>query len=374
MFFLLLATLSLLLHGVYLPKQTLFSNDGPLGRIMSQCHQLPDRFTGCWDDLNGIGLNGGIAAPSITFGLMLLLKPVLFSKIYVLVALMILGLGVWWFFAQLRLAPVACILGGLAAALNSYFFSDACWGLAAHAISVGLIFVALALLLDTSSRQRWLRVALAGLAVGINVMESADIGAIFSLFVVTFMIYQTWISGGSRTRRFCTGLGRLMLVTACAGVIAAQTVTTLVGTNINGVVGAQQDTSTKEAHWDWATQWSLPLQETTGLIVPGLFGYRMDAPDGGCYWGEVGRDPAVERYIENGGQHGPPPAGFIRYNGGGIYAGVLVVMLVVFAVIQTLRRKDSIFNTSQKQWIYFGWRSPSSRCCCHMVVSHHFTS
>jgi len=63
---LLLALLSILLHGVYRPDQTLFSNDGPLGRLMTEGHQLPGRFTGCWEDLNNIGFNGGTASPSIS--------------------------------------------------------------------------------------------------------------------------------------------------------------------------------------------------------------------------------------------------------------------------------------------------------------------
>ena len=48
MVLLLLAVLSIMLYGDYLPRNILFSNDAPLGRLMAQCHHLPDRFTGCW--------------------------------------------------------------------------------------------------------------------------------------------------------------------------------------------------------------------------------------------------------------------------------------------------------------------------------------
>jgi len=44
---LLFVVLSVLLCGDYLPGNILFSNDGPLGRLMAQCHRLPARFTGC---------------------------------------------------------------------------------------------------------------------------------------------------------------------------------------------------------------------------------------------------------------------------------------------------------------------------------------
>ncbi|MEJ0089760.1 MAG: hypothetical protein WDM80_08465 [Limisphaerales bacterium] len=348
----LLAIFSLLLAGVFLPDQTLSSNDGPLGRLVAQCHQLPSRFNGCWDDLNLLGFNTGAATPGITFGLQYLLKPILFSKFYALLSLIILGLGAWCFFVNLRLAPVACILGGLAAALNSSFFSVACWGVAAQTITAGMIFFALAALADDSSRWRWWRVILAGLAVGMGVIEGADVGAIYSLYVAAFIIYQAWTGTDTLFKKMVAGFGRVALVALCAALIAAPSIFSLVHNYVDGVVENRPAAQTKEARWDWATQWSLPIRETIGVTVPGLFGYRMDTPGGGNYWGDVGRDPAIDRYIENGKQ-GPPPTGFIRYSGGGFYAGVMVVMLAFWAFIQSLRWKNSSLNLSERKWLWF---------------------
>src|SRR5882672_1881184 len=147
--------LSVLLGGDFLPDNVFFSNDGPLGRLMAECHRLPGRFFGCWEDLNHVGIRAGGIPPGISGGLQLLLGPVLFSKLYVPIALMILALGAWTCFRQWGLAPLACIAGGLAAALNSGFFSTACWGIAAHPITVGMTFFAVAALSDTTSRLRW---------------------------------------------------------------------------------------------------------------------------------------------------------------------------------------------------------------------------
>ena len=118
---LLFVVLSVLLRGDYLPGNVLFSNDGPLGELMSQCHRLPDRFTGCWEDLNLLGFRAWGASPSISFGLQFLLGPVAFSKLYVPFALLILGCGAWCFFRQSGLTPAACFLSGLAATLNWAF-------------------------------------------------------------------------------------------------------------------------------------------------------------------------------------------------------------------------------------------------------------
>ncbi len=350
---LLLATvLALLLHDSFRPGYTLFSNDGPLGKLMSQCHRMPDAFTGVWQDLNTLGYREAGVVPSVTGALLWMLTPVAFSKFYALLALLILGLGAWTFFRQLGLAPPACILGGLAASLNSVFFSAACWGVGPQAITVGMTFLALAALGDTSSRRRWLRAALAGWAVGLGVAEGADIGAIFSLYVAAFVVYQAWMAEGPRAKTLAAGAGRLALVAGCAVFVAARSVSALVSTQIEGVAGMESEARTTTEHWDWATRWSLPKREALGLVVPGLFGYRMDTSGGGAYWGATGRDPAWDRYWAGGGQ-GPAPKGFLRFSGGGDYAGMLVVLLALWAVAQSFSRRDPIFSRLQRRWLWF---------------------
>jgi hypothetical protein len=344
--------LSGLFYGVFLPEQTKFSNDGPLGELMAQCHQLPDRFTGCWSDLNNVGFNSGAASPGITFGLQWLLGPVGFSKFYAVVGLLILGLGAWCFFRQLRLTPLACFLGGLAAMLNSTFFSVACWGLVAHDIAAGMVFFALAALADTSARQYWLRVCLAGFAVGMAVVEGADVGAIFSLFVAAFILYQAGLAAGAFGKNAAVGLSRLVLVVACAAFLAAQAISGLINTAIKGIAATHQDVQTKAQRWDWATQWSLPKREALTLVAPGLFGYCSNTPNGENYWGMIGRDPAWDKFFENGGQ-GSPPKGLLRYCGSGYYAGEIVVLLAFWAAAQSFRRKNSIFVPGQRKWLWF---------------------
>lgn len=344
--------LLVLFRSDLLPSHVFFSNDGPLGRLVTQCHELPQRFSGAWGDLNSVGVREGGAQPNISFGLMWLLKPFAFSKFYVPAALMILGLGAWCFFRRAGLGAPACIVGGLAAALNSGFFSSACWGVAAHPITFGMGFLAMAALLDVSSPRRWLSALLAGLAIGMGVSEGADIGAILSLYVVAFVLWQVCFVEGPRLKLMVAGIGRLAVVTVAAGLLAASAISGLVATNISGVAGTQQDSKTRAERWEWATQWSLPKTEALGVVVPGLFGYRFDTPDGGPYWGTVGRAAEWDRYVA-GGKQGPQPTGFTRYSGGGYYVGVPVLLLALWAGAQSLRRQDSAFGPAQRRWIWF---------------------
>jgi len=344
--------LAIFFFRAFLPGHVLFSNDGPLGAQVMQAHRLPAIFTGGWDDLNSIGFREAGASPNITFAILYVLGPYLYAKFYAAIALLILGLGAWCFFQQLGLARPACMLGGLAVALNSGFFSAACWGVASHAICIGMVYFSLAALVGPGSPWRWLRAIVGGLALGMAVSEGADIGAIFSLYVAAFVMYWVWTTEGHSVRALATGVGRVALVAIMAGLVAAQLISVLVGTQIKGVAGMGEETQSKEERWDWATQWSLPKREALNYIIPGLFGYRMDTPGGGVYWGAMGRDPGWYRYWANGSK-GPQPQGGLRFSGGGIYAGVLVVMVAFWAALQGFRKKDSVFSGITRRMIWF---------------------
>ena len=333
-----------------------FSNDGPLGGLVDEQNQLPQTFTGLWVDLNSIGSNVGMVAPCISSLLRLITGPVGYAKFFAPCALFILGIGAWTFFRQLKLTTLAAILGALAAVLTSTLFSDACWGVASHQIAFGMDFLALALIVSNSPATpwfvRWVRLALAGFAVGINVVEAADIGAIFSLFVAAFALFQSLVEDGTPVKKIGRGVARITVIAAFAAFFAYQTVISLVGTQIEGIVGMGQSDADKAAHWDYATQWSLPKIETFGIIVPGLFGYRMDTPDGGAYWGAVGRNPGWDRYFASGEKGSPPPPP-LRFYGTGNYAGTLVLLVALWAIAQSLRRKNSVFSTTHRQFLWF---------------------
>jgi hypothetical protein len=366
---LLAVILPILFYKSFLPDYVHFANDGPLGTQNANWMRLPYGLTGMWDDLNSIGFSGGAFPLNLNTMIRWILDPVGYAKFLAPVALFILGLGAWIFFRQLKLTPLAATLGALAAALTSTFFSDACWGVASHQIAFGMDFLALALIVSNSPTTpwviRWTRLALAGFAVGINVMEAADIGAmIFSPLVAAFVFYKALTEeNASVLKKISRGVARVAIVAVFAGFIATQTVVTLIGSSITGIVGTAQDEQTKAQHWDFVTQWSLPKIETLGIIVPGLFGYRMDTPkdmmaslqdnyEGGNYWGAVGRDPAWDRYFASREQS-PSPQGFLRFSGTGNYAGMLVILVAAWAVAQSLRRKNSAFSETHRRFIWF---------------------
>jgi len=353
----------------FLPEYVHFSNDGPLGAQSVHYAEFPGAFTGMWNDMNLIGANGGTAGPGVTAAIRWGFGALGFAKFYQPFGLFLLGVGAWLFFRSLNLTPLAALLGGLAVALNTGFFAGACWGVASAEIAIGFNFCALALVMandeNTPTRLRFLRLALAGFCVGVNVMEAADIGALCSIFIAGFIFYRSLVQPSASTgKKIISGIWNVAVVAVCAGFIAIQVVMSLLGQGLTGtnVVRPQE---TPEAHWDWATQWSLPKAETLGAVIPGLFGYRMDTPNkllppslentyrGGVYWGGVGRSPEIDRYFDSGGVGDPPRGGMMRFGYAGYYCGILVILVALWGVAQLFRKKNPVYSAEQNKIVWF---------------------
>jgi hypothetical protein len=369
----LVVVLGILFWKSFLPGMVLFSNDASLGFISATAAQPPGCFAGIWWDLNWLGSE--YVTPSLS--LSALIREVCgitgFAKFYCPLALLIAGLGAGFCSWKLKLAPAACVLGGLAAALNMDFFSDAAWGVAAQVIGFGACYVALGCLADTTPHRRWVRLILGGLAVGFGVVEAFDIGAIFSLYLAAFVIYHALFlseDGKGIFSRFGWGGLRLAVVAVFAAFIAAHALSSLVGTQIVGVTGTKQDQETKRAMWPTMTQWSVPKAEGLQIMVPGLFGFRMDwplydadQPGNDRYWGAVGQDPNIpmaqaalndpDPNRRNAAQNYLNTTSMWRFQGNGIYAGAVVVFIGLWAVTQALRRKGSPFTQMQRRAIWF---------------------
>ena len=347
--------LGILFHRDFESDQVLFANDGPLGAIRAQSDYALGNFQSFWLDLNWLGtaslglvcdvsglLMASLCVLSPEFG------PVLFAKIFAPSGVFLLGLSAWFLFRQLRFRSWVCVLGGLAAALNTMAFSAACWGLPTWTLSWAMNMFAIAALVSPSIRSRTLRAVLAGCAVGLGVMEGFDVGAIFSMFTAAFAFLCAVTTEGLSARTLTRGFVVVAIMAVSAALIAAQTVSGLIATQVKGVAGMAQDETTKEQRWNEATQWSLPKVETFRFIIPGLFGYRMpelygepaQSVNGANYWGAVGQTEGV---IQS------------RHSGMGFDAGVMVALVAAFGIAQSFRIKGNAFAPGERKqlWCWF---------------------
>jgi len=344
---LLLLLLLILFRQSFQSGEALFSNDAPLATQIAERNDLPEAFMGIWHESYWVGAHTGNFSPNITSLLLKVLGPYGYNNFHIVASLLILGACAWFFFRRLGFGNIASVLGGLAAALNMNFFSNAAWGLSSRALCLSMVFLALAAIQSSCRGRPVIKTILAGLAIGMSISEGGDNGAIFSLFIAAYafcMVLFQEKPGVTFMAKALQGAGRVALMAAFAGLMAVHILNLFVDVAVVGVEGAKQDAQTKARQWDFATQWSLPKLETFRVVVPGLFGYRMDTPDGGLYWGGVGRSAAWQPSYGAAGA---------RSSGAGEYAGVLVVLVSFWALAQARRREKSVFSVMERKQIWF---------------------
>ena len=348
----LLLVLGFLFRDSFDPDKVVFANDAPLGAIQAHAHDEKYGWS-YWQDLNWVGGELPSAMPNFTkafFELCLLAGgdngAVLFAKWYQPLSLVVLGFCAWLFFRSLKFRQPVCLLGGLAAALNGDFFTYACWGLPSVALGAAGAFLAMSGIIN-GLRETGLRmiawVVLGGLGLGQGVMESFDVGGIFSLYVALFVV----VAALNREKQnngmqAAKSVGLVVVLALSAALMAGHALSNLIGTE-GKAAAQQQQQMTPEQKWDFATQWSLPKAETLRVAVPGLFGYRLESEEGARYWGSVGQSPGWK----------PGMGGLARHSGYGIYAGMLVLLVCFWALLQALRGEGSQFDLVDRRWVFF---------------------
>src|SRR5689334_11832856 len=193
--------LAALFSRSFSPSAVLFANDAPLGVLRSQEAQAWSNYQGAWQDLNWLGAAQITSLPDFSHGFYLLAGALGYAKFYAPFSLLLLGLSACFFLSRLGMSRLTSVLGGVATALTTDPFSYACWGLPSTVVCMAAIFMALGILAPGLGFQPWARIALAGLFVGLSLTEGYDNGAILSLYVASFVIFQAWLENGSTGRR-----------------------------------------------------------------------------------------------------------------------------------------------------------------------------
>jgi hypothetical protein len=336
-----------------------FSNDSPLGGQIAQWDYLFDNLSGGWQPLNWFGNEAIANRPTVSIMAGIVTQSaIVYQKFFTPFALWLLGACAYFCFRQLGFRSPVCFIAGMAAMLNMNAFSNACWGLPYWQVTRAMAFLAFGLAVCSRIRMPWIRYILAGAAIGMGVMEGYDIGAIFSIFVAALVFaYLDATADGPVGERFLKGGLAVGIMAVAAAVIATHALVALVNTQVKGVAGTGQDEKSKTERWGFATQWSLPKAEVLRFVIPGLFGYRMDEPDGGQYWGRVGENPNLEQIKKLGpsnpqaGQLLKSPSTF-RYSGSGEHIGVLVVLIAAWAFVMSFFKGRSSYSDRDRHFIW----------------------
>jgi type IV secretory pathway TrbF-like protein len=326
------------------PNMVHFNNDAPFGMVKAREDSALSGLTGYWENLNWVGIEQPSGQPELGNLYYAFTGPELFCKTFPAFSLFFLGFSGWMLFRALKFHPGVCFAGALAAAYNTNSFSNACWGLGTWGIARGMILLALASIISHRDRPHWSKLALAGAAIGFNIMGAFDTGAIYSIYVAAFA-FALALTRPEKTIAARAGKGVLnvSVIAVCAFLLAAHTVMNLVGTQVQGVAGMGQQEKEKAKRWDEATLWSLPKVETLRFVIPGLFGYRMfdvqnQTSKPSDYWGTVGAPDGAPQY---------------RFSGSGEYMGILVVLLAAWALGQSFRKDGKDLGGPPRYIIWF---------------------
>ncbi len=201
--------------------------------------------------------------------------------------------------------------------LNSTFFGVASWGIVGFTIATGFDFFALALVMANTAatpwRIHWIRFALAGMCVGMNVMEAGGCWGSVQY------VHQRYLSFSSplprRTAPRLSELGRRhqpgwRLLPYFAGFIAFQTVQNLEGdTSLREWPGRPWDSQPRQQGGQMGFRHAVESAEkgNFGTFCAGFVsGFKMDTPNempaalqdayrGGSLLGRHGARPPAKR-------------------------------------------------------------------------------
>ena len=282
------------------------------------------------------------------------------------------ALGGYWLMRERNAPKSASAFAGGAFAFAGYSFTLVSAGHRAYFTMTPYVVATFAFLIHAVRREDLLAYALAAATAAWTFRFGPDVGP---QFLVIAAFYAIWLFATNsaikplreRTRRFLIGVGcALFSFALVASPSIVHTLTTTLawrqqqiaqssGTALTssggeaeakkaGVEAAQKDdeATKKQEQWIFATNWSLPPEETIEFIAPGIFGTWTGDRDH-PYWGRLGRSAGWD-------EAHPDRGGFFNFRQHLVYLGSIPLALAIFAVAAyfTSRRKRALIDGEEE--------------------------
>ena len=319
------------------PGVILFSTDNNIGQNALTKALMPDGFTVGWTDSLLMG-TPAFVPPSATFALLHLLPVITYTNwihaLFLGGSSLFLGL-----FLRDQGVRLPAILMGLLTAF--WVGSNLTLIYAGHTSKFGILFF-VALYLWTIQRAvrkgsaRW--ACLAGVAVGMIMVEQPDVGL---FFVLALGPYALWHLLRPQPVAAVTWVRVLLPLALVSLLVSSYTLLRSYQSNVQDIAAVSEENA--RAKWDFATQWSWPPEESIDFIAPGYTGWRSGEPEG-PYWGRMGRSAGWEQT----GQ------GFQNFKLENQYLGAIPLVFAFLSMVLAVRRRV------EGQWLPFDgedWRN-----------------
>jgi hypothetical protein len=164
---------------------------------------------------------------------------------------------------------------------------------------------------------------LAGLAVGIMMIEQQDVALLAGLFVGSYTLFRLVQVHGKAWVRW---ISVLVPIGTVALLLSGDMVLKSYDRNIAGAASVQRGQG--EEKWNYITQWSMVPSEWPDLVASGWSGWSSNDPEG-PYWGKIGQSAEWESTKQ----------GFRNFKLTSVYFGIIPFLLGVFGFAGALKNR-----------------------------------
>lgn len=304
LFALLALLLALVFYRSWIPGLTLASGDANLlSNIRNHNDMIPYGYLARWFLNSGMGLQG--AAIPIAPGWLLahVFSPGKYIDALYISHLFLLGVFSFFLLLDLTKHRGASLLGSIWMMFQPYVFSHILPGHLGHLLLCGWIpgaFLFLRIAIRTHHFSFW---GLSGACMGLAMSSgTTDVALFWAMMLGVYGIFLIL-----RQRRFSPEQDKSFPMKKAAGLvlnisvaimmfllIGYQCILMSVGMEKRGYIGidnevaSQNNEQASREKWFWATQWSIPVEETLDFAFPGFFGWGSSNPSN-PYRGRIGQ-------------------------------------------------------------------------------------
>ena len=293
----------------------------------------------------------------------LLVNPFAWQELEYALPCFMAALAICFYLRTRGVCRIAAYAAGSFFAFSGYSFTLVNAGHRGWFVLIAYMLFSLGLLVRCFSAGKVFHFAMLGAVIMWGGMEQPDIWMLFMLlfaFYVLWLTFRTRVQNGSwrfvRTvyPRFLIsaavmlGIGYSSLHHTATSTVAGREQQLKEHASATGADAVKDGNSRERNKWIFATNWSMPPEDVAEMLVPGIFGdesYRPRyplAPEQNLYWGRLGRPYQFVkgRMMPNYRQHT-------------LYAGLLVVMFALTAVL-SFRRRRSREDAAEKDRCDYG--------------------
>ncbi|NLX24817.1 MAG: hypothetical protein GXY61_02495 [Lentisphaerae bacterium] len=314
------------------------ASDLNIGRLAFIKRHLPESFIGYF---TGNQLFGSTGAGFSLFNVLLAVQPLMFfaNSFYGMV-LVAGSLSMVWYLRMWNRSWLASVVG----ALIAFWVNSVMLPAAGHAYKMEVLALSvLALgLIEKAVRAESIRKSLgfailAGLSVGIMMIEQQDVALLAGLFIGSYAVFRLVQVHG---RAVLSWLTVLLPVGVVALLLSGSTIAKSYEHNISEATTTQDN---GEEHWNFITQWSLVPAEWPDLVASGWAGWASNDPQG-PYWGKLGQSAEWSKT----GQ------GFQNFRIAGNYIGIIPFLLGGFGLMMAIRNRKNAEGKLHLFWSIAG--------------------